>query len=797
MKKVIYALTFVAVSVIQLNAEVIKEWTCWGPGWGRGGLATSGAYYEAGLKPQAGDLDLSLGTDRLRLIPWIKYFSTDGLVDFYSDKFPVKNILDGAGKWAGGASYTAVYIKLPQKQQLKLKLKASQGAKVWLNSTLLKVTGYTTDLTVQPGWNRLLIKSMSPSLIRHQKVILSKDGMPSNWTLKAELLNADGSAEIPNLQLSTADPVRAEIDACLRFDSKITGDDGRNPLFAVNHWNSKLKMTVTVASGKAESFPKAATKRYRNKAFQHWIYTRSPLPEDKKVSPEELKNLLPEKVKMEVIDFAGKQVISTIVPMAFNETNTAAVAFELPKQISAEPGSYSVMLSYLDKFGKVIVYNNLHHFAVTSGPVPKQTVVSRKISAVGHWLTNAGDFNHIKHKLEWMNLAGITWHQKMSQVWSKWGISHDTDGKIKFIPRENVDKTIELAEKLNITLIGDLTMGYVQTDIKRDGQMMALTADEVEADQKNSQAIAAANNIRLIPLGARPLPVFGDKLFNKVLYEYAHTLVSHYKGKIKYWCGDNEIDLHAGKAGPGEALVYATAAREYYKALKDANPEAIFISASICRNNAFTKMLFEQGFGENCDWIDVHAHPCEAPDLDDVTIGNTSKEGYGAAKDYSDKPIVYGETSAPLAHSPVGAIGQADAIPKQVAWIEEQEKIKLISYLVPYSNGANLGMCNIYGDPLPAVCALNTVSHLIDGREQLPKLKLADGIQQLRVKGDDKSDTLLLWSNIPVTVEIPLPQKSATIYDLLGRKRKVTANNGKLKLKISTTPQYITRPGAL
>ncbi len=772
-------------------AEMIKEWVCWGPGWGRGGLAVSAFNYEANLSPQPGDMDLSQGTDRTRLVPWIKLETSDGLVDFFSNQFPVKNISDGAGQWAGGASYAFVYIHSEKKQSLRLKIGTSQTLFQWLNGKSLKRAGAYCRLNLNKGWNRLLIKSLSPSKIRSKKIVMPSNGKHSSWTFSAILEQLNGSSKVYGIKFSVTDPNRSNNNECIGFLSKLTALDGTTPLFTTKSWNGKLKLHVSCRSGQAEIYQSNPIKRYRPRG-NYWIYTRRPTKDDNILTIQELKAAVPEKLQITITNYMNQIVYKAKQTLAFDRNCNASMTLELSDIPTSQPDFYSVELKWLDNSGKVMVYNNHHSFAITGGPVSLNTDVPRKIACVGHWMTNTDDFAKVKAKLEWLNKTGITWHQKMSQAWNRWGIKFDTKGNVTFKPRKVVDETIELANKLNIRLIGDLSMGYVQTDQKRKGQLMALTEDEAKGQQKKSQEMASAKSIRLIPFGSAPLPFYGTPEFNKVLTAYAEKLVSYYKGKINYWCGDNEIDLHSGRGTTAEAIVYSAAAALYYKAMKRANPKATFISASLCRSSGITAELFKHGYANNCDWLDVHAHPYGAPNMDSSTIGNTPFEGLGLAQQKTDKPIVYGEVSAPLAHSITGVVGQATAVPKQIAWVLNQKRIKLFAYLVPYSNGANLGFCNVYGDPLPAACAINAASRLLDGREILKNINLPSGIQQLRVK-NGRNDIIMLWSEKPKKLSIRLTSNKVEIFNELGTPVKPVISGSSLILNVTTSPIYLMR----
>lgn len=243
------------------------------------------------------------------------------------------------------------------------------------------------------------------------------------------------------------------------------------------------------------------------------------------------------------------------------------------------------------------------------------------------------------------------------------------------------------------------------------------------------------------------------------------------------------------------AGVYARASRILYEAMQEADPTAQFVTASLVRRSPFTDELIRQGFAQFADHVDVHAHPYAAPAIANSVIGNTATEGLGVLQQLAKKQplsVYYGEVSAPLAHSPNGVVGQAEGIHKQLAWALKKPAVKALSYLVLYSSGAQLGFCNIYGDPLPANNAINVAAHLLDGRRILADLEgLPKGVEQIRILGADGRETLLLWSRTPTTITLPCPASEIELVDVIGRRSRRGVAGGVLTLMVDASPLYI------
>ena len=162
----------------------------------------------------------------------------------------------------------------------------------------------------------------------------------------------------------------------------------------------------------------------------------------------------------------------------------------------------------------------------------------------------------------------------------------------------------------------------------------------------------------------------------------------------------------------------------------------------------------------------------------------------------SNKPVWYGELSAPVSHSFDGAAGQVESLIKQLAWAINNEHVQGLSYLVVYNGydyGWPSGMCNLGKEPLPAINAINTASHLLDGRKKLSPLSHLNGsIQQLRVADKTGNETLLLWNHTDSKVWIKA-KAQVQLVDLLGIHRTtLTPNNmGMVQVDVGKTPVYV------
>jgi hypothetical protein len=186
--------------------------------------------------------------------------------------------------------------------------------------------------------------------------------------------------------------------------------------------------------------------------------------------------------------------------------------------------------------------------------------------------------------------------------------------------------------------------------------------------------------------------------------------VNRYKDRIHVWKSYNEIDI----AGKMPADQYARIARILYEAVKEADPEATMIGASLVYiGSDWCERLFGgTDFTRWHDVYDIHAHPMNPPRIGG-SIGNGPREGLTGlaariAEGAPEKPVWYGEVSPPLSHAEGGQWEQASNVVKQAAFAVAEPKVQVMAWLVPYGGGvpeiATSGPSHL---PYPAVVAIH------------------------------------------------------------------------------------------
>jgi len=785
-----------AASAVQ--AQVITRWNCWGPGWGRGGLGAVSNGLEASLRPQPGDLHLSLRTDIPRLRMWQEKETGDGVLRFLSEQFPEtksKWETDGATPWAGATLYAATYIRAPEKTAARLIVTSTPRAPaVWLNGVL--VSG--REISLEKGWNCLLIKSLGAGSITIGRTVAAT---PSYWTLKAEIT---APARVP-LTFALADPERVVLLADgqpLRFLSSITTTAKPFAIY-LEPARVVLPYAVTAAVGPAAQF--AVGQRVNGLP---WVYTTAPQAAGLAGRSERKPlaawaELLPAQLAVTLIDYDGNTVDSRTVPLAFKPSKNGEMAGHTVLDYGVlPPGHYTLRSVLKNRAGQVVLRDNDHSLAVLRGAVDRKTDTGiRRLSCTGHWLFAATEpqFSQAMGRLDFLHDVGITRQVKVNQSLGAWGLRHDGQGQVTLEPRPELDRFLDKARQLDIEIVGDLGVGYPLDDALKNGLPPLIQAEQ-ETILARAQAMTAGRPMTLQPVGLLPLPPYGSTYFDATLRRMATLMAQTYKGRVASWCGDNEIDLHVGaKAPKATAELYAHATRIVHDAIKAADPRSGYSSGSLARESAFTTALFANGYATAQDMLDIHAHPADAPQrLSAPALGNSPNEDLGTIpKRFSDRPVIYGELSAPLAHSPDGVKGQAEAVVKQLCWAINHPRVRALAYLVVYGSptygDANLGFNNKYGDPHPGVNALNTASHLIDGRRRLPDLKgLPETVQHLVVDNPQGNATVVLWNpGRDLQVTVPVNGKTARKIDVIGRSIPLTVTDGCVTTIIGNAPCYL------
>jgi hypothetical protein len=797
----------VMVAPAQADEKPIDIWSIWGPAWGRGGLAASSPNYEKYLNPQPGDTDFSAGNDHIYLYSWKLAESSDGFLPLFS--LLQSEIASSWDRWAGGCIYAHTYLYSPVPTHVELRVQSSPPVERWFNGEKLT----HNFLNLQRGWNHVLLKIQSPTDISKQS---PRNMSEKDWWFRASLDSADRRS-LKNIRVSPYEPGRKtplignRTPLPLRYLSHLSDYRHQFPIF-VEGQTVSLNYDLQAGYGFLHSDPESGFSPIQVNAFsgQPWVYSSVSQDLDNRFivqyQQSEWAKSLPTSIHFKVFDDQDRVLLDEVRKMPFLTSkmrsqqendfaaNTRIALGKLPV------GHYTVRSDFLNRDGTIQAHDRNHEFAVIWGPIiPKLDDSRRLLSCVHPWLIE--NIEQALLHFQWLHTLGITRQQKLSLAWRSWGARLLLNEKVVVKPAPNLDLVLKEAQKFGITVIGNLEMGWL--DLER---YKSLSPSQEGGVDNNSQPqikktpVDHANLLSLREPGGSRLPPYKTKAFEKVLQDYTVQLVSRYKDRIHMWTGSNEIDLKIASRTTDIARMYADATRILYRSLKKADSKAIFVSPSLAIQSEFTDILFKEGFGDNVDILDVHDHPTQAPKLSAPTLG-IGRGGLAIVESYrqsknSRKPVWYGETSAPLAHSPDGVWGQAEAVVKQLAWAIKNPSVQSLSYLVmnnqPSHVDTALGFNNRYGDPHPVVNSINVASHLLDGRRKLPDLKtLPKDVEHLRVSAKDERETLVLWSERETPIRLKVRDPQVVQVSLLGRRSIISAEGKTISININSVPQYL------
>lgn len=764
--------------------QPITAWSEWGPGWGQAGLSVGRYNNEGMMNPQAGDIDNNPGMGR-GMIEWRDVTAApDGMLDFLdSNLFPriAESLPTSAYKWAGMVEHLHTYIKASDSIAHFAVLKIESypyPADIWLNGQLVSAE----HVTLEPGWNSLMVKSRSPRTA-------TGDSWMNGWWFKAALLNAPA-----NIQVQTNDPARKILVTSdqqpFRFLSTWRrNEDGDAPIIPLNSAELRFVMLdykLQVGIGTASSYQVPSKRRTNFKGWP-WVYSIDPAliltssPHWTVVPTSRWADYAPSRARTVIRNDQGKVVFSKELNLAYGPVSTDGLITATQRIIlNPQPaGHYTIASDLLDSTGAVLAHDNDHSFSVVWGAVDQtKDERPRLVSVTGHWFLGAADRGG---QQRWLNRLGLTRQFKLWEGWDRYGVKHNGNGTITVGPALDIDAALDGFHSQGVAVVGDLIEGYYDRSI---------------------------DNLRVSGL-ATPLPPYGTSAWNMTFYNYGYEVAFKYRDRIDIWSGNNEIDGFTPDT-PRAAELHVQAAYWIAKGMRDAaikseKPNMRYFSSSLVSKSK-SKKFFSAGFLSVPDAVDVHSHPWKAPEPNDESLtpysrdeGRTMliKEGYTG-------PIVYGETSSPRAHNARGAQGHAEDLVKQIAWaINHRDAaaapIVGISYLVandgPDYWSYNMGFNNQYGDPLPIVNAVNVANHLLDGRKQLPALTyLPAGVSHIRVTNADLAypETVVVWStNSTKSATFPVKGSAVRVINTMGRVKQYRVPNGKMTLQVDTTPQFL------
>ena len=309
---------------------------------------------------------------------------------------------------------------------------------------------------------------------------------------------------------------------------------------------------------------------------------------------------------------------------------------------------------------------------------------------------------------------------------------------------------------------------------------------------------------------------------------YVKALVSHYKGRIKYWEVINEANLYMTA---DEYLPYLKAA---YEAAKEADPEVKIVGLCATSDfqghpDSFSQQSFKLGAHNYFDLFSVHMYERTAPES---TMGHGSdkalegwrrllKNSYGKTSDiwHTEKmyiPREFGYSQRKVATPPAYCSNQF-AIEKradQANWMIRETLLsaaggghgkffwfgsfyepKFISHQIfmPYTEA----LTEYDDSPTPALVAANGLATALNGMHSpVCQMEWGETIRCALFNGN-KGTMVALWSpKGKATINMPVAGVKYEVLDFFGEPVSLSANSqGSIQIEIDESPKYVRFEG--
>ena len=559
----------------------------------------------------------------------------------------------------------------------------------------------------------------------------------SGWWFECHLSTPDGGG-VPGLKTQTDDPAR---DPAELADPKIgLGVRTIVSLHTKNRWaplfdeNEPVDVELVVSEGQPNA----------KRATQLLHYT--------------------------VIDCDGRTIAEAKKQTTYGAGKDAHVAIGLGR---LPMGHYRVVGELRHGPG-VTGYLPPLSFVVLRGAVNStQDDGPRKLAGCDYWLMNSGTH---RERVRWLARVGLL--RNVGSLASWWTTLDE--GKVGTNYGSVVDETLAEAQALGVEFVGYLEGGW--------------PVEALQAEPRTHWLRQGLAHDRLVVWPWMPLPEYETPDYEEAVRAYVTQTVARYKDRIGVWKSYNEIDI-AGKMPPEQ---YARIARILHEAVREADPEATMVGASLVYlGSDWCKELFhETDFARWHDVYDVHSHPMNPPKIGG-SIGNGPSEGLTGlavriAEGAPKKPVWYGEVSPPLSHAEGGQWEQAANVVKQAAFAVTEPNVQVLAWLVPYGGAVpEIATSGPHHLPYPAVMAIHLCACLLDGRRVLEPLALGEHVEQVRVTAPGGGQTLVLWSDKAREISIPVVGETVTVIDPIGRRREMPVEDGELRLVIDATPSFV------
>jgi polysaccharide biosynthesis protein PslG len=310
--------------------------------------------------------------------------------------------------------------------------------------------------------------------------------------------------------------------------------------------------------------------------------------------------------------------------------------------------------------------------------------------------------------------------------------------------------------------------------------------------------------------GIRPVFIldYGNPLYDKGLSphtdagrqafaRFAAAGTAHFRGRGVVWELWNEPNISFWKPHPN-VDDYMALAKVALPAARGADPHATIVApATSTVDLTFLERCFAQGLLEFVDGVSVHPYRRDPPE--------TAIRDYGSLRALIARCAPKGKESLPILSGEWGY---------SAAWISREQQGQYLArqFLTNLLNGVPLSIWYDWHDdgqnpkdseqnfgtvtwdyqPKPAYLAAQTLIRELRGFRFTRRLPLSSDSDYAALFTNGTTQKLAVWTTGSAhRVALPLDAQAATAVGMLGERRPVTAEKGKLVVELSGSPQYL------
>ena len=282
------------------------------------------------------------------------------------------------------------------------------------------------------------------------------------------------------------------------------------------------------------------------------------------------------------------------------------------------------------------------------------------------------------------------------------------------------------------------------------------------------------------------------------IYQTTKAMATYYKDLVDAWELWNESDH-------GFALETAELYAAWYKAaamgVLDADPNAIVSFGGLCQPDAnidYMHMMFMNDVMEYSSIFNYHAHTPQGLDLPDFSRFAMVSGTFASLSHYNtqNKPVWLTEAGMKIMTETPGEKQKTEQAPYIVTSTVQSLAMGTEKHfwfvLAPYLEaGGDFGTFGANYQPYPTLAAENTMTHVLGKAQYLGELYDLPNRAFGYVFYTGSRAVSVLWSqkNALYTIETEQP---VILTDIMGNQTLVQPENGKITLRLTTNPVFVT-----